>query len=102
MGRVMDRMLDNFLENYCVVSDKALRELDDGDDNDKDDELNIIFDEVHVNSVAEFIFSLGSDPATNDKYRKSLYDMYKKYKRRLKQIGKDVKLSVDDADEDSP
>ena len=28
--------------------------------------------------------------------------MYKKYKRRLKQIGKDVDLSVDDADEDSP
>jgi len=99
--RVMDRIFDNFLENYCVVSDRALRDTDMDENSENEDEsCAFIFDQVHVKTVAEFSFALGSDPETSDKYRKSLYDMHKKYMRRLKQIGKDVKLESDDDDDD--
>mmetsp|Transcript_2704 Transcript_2704/g.2956 ORF Transcript_2704/g.2956 Transcript_2704/m.2956 type:complete len:730 (-) Transcript_2704:817-3006(-) len=95
--RVMDRIFDNFLENYCVVSDRALQDKDTDENGENEDEsCGIIFDQVHVKTVAEFSFTLGSDPETSDKYRKSLYDMHKKYMRRLKQIGKDVELESDD------
>lgn len=96
-ARVMDGIIDGFLEKYCFVSDIAL----DGSDatmkkDEKDIVGNLIFDQVHVGTIADFIFELASDPETDDRYRKSLYDMHKKYVRRLKKIGKDVELNVDD------
>jgi len=99
--RVMDRIFDNFLDNYCIVSDRALRDKDMDEDGENEDEsCALIFDQVHVKTVAEFSFALGSDPETSDKYRKSLYDMHKKYMRRLKKIGKDVELESDDDEDD--
>jgi ribosomal RNA-processing protein 1 len=103
-SRVMDGVLGNFLENYSVVSEKALPQEDkddddddDGDDNKKNESCTAnIFDQVHVKTVAEFIFALGSDPATSDKYRKSLYDMHKKFMRRVKEVGIDVEIGDDD------
>lgn len=98
-SRVMDRIFDNFLDNYCLISDRALRENEEDDDdngtNDKnqdDGSRGGIFHDIHVGSISDLLFALGSDPETSDKYRKSLYEMHKKYKRRLKQIGKDVEL----------
>jgi len=93
--RVMDKIMDNFLENYSVVSDKALQE-DDDDNKEDSGKTSLIFNQVHVKTLAEFLFTLGSDPTTKDKYRKSLYDMHKKYMRRLKQIGKDVEITTDE------
>lgn len=93
--RVMDKVLDNFLENYCVVSDNALRE-DEDDNMNKDKATSLIFKDVHVKTIGEFLFTLGSDPDTKDKYRKSLYDLHKKYMRRLKKIGKDVEIATDE------
>jgi hypothetical protein len=49
-----------------------------------------------VKTIAEFLFTLGSDPDTKDKYRKSLYDLHKKFMRRLKKIGKDVEILTDE------
>eukprot|EP00532_Pseudo-nitzschia_australis_P020261 CAMPEP_0168288798 /NCGR_PEP_ID=MMETSP0142_2-20121227/3653_1 /TAXON_ID=44445 /ORGANISM="Pseudo-nitzschia australis, Strain 10249 10 AB" /LENGTH=762 /DNA_ID=CAMNT_0008234979 /DNA_START=326 /DNA_END=2614 /DNA_ORIENTATION=+ len=92
--RIMDKIMDNFLENYCVVSDKALQEEE--EDIDDGDASSLIFSNVHVKTIAEFFFTLGSDPDTKDKYRKSLYDMHKKYMRRLKKIGKDVEITTDE------
>jgi hypothetical protein len=94
-ARVTEKVIDNFLENYCVVSENALRE-DDDDDKDKDKGTSLIFKNVHVKTIAEFLFTLGSDPDTKDKYRKSLYDLHKKFMRRLKKIGKDVEILTDE------
>jgi hypothetical protein len=90
-GRVMEKVLDNFLEKYSVISDKALEE-----ENDNTKEDSLIFSNVHVKTIAEFLFTLGSDPDTKDRYRKSLYDLHKKYMRRLKKIGKDVEIATDE------
>jgi len=92
--RVMEKLIENFLENYCVVSENALRG-DDSDDSNEVKAASLIFKDVHVKSIAEFIFTLGSDPDTKDRYRKSMYDMYKKFIRRLKKIGKDVLITTD-------
>jgi hypothetical protein len=102
-SRVMDGVLDNFLENYSIVSERALPkdddDDDDGDNNNKNESCTAnIFDQVHVKTVAEFIFALGSDPATSDKYRKSLYEMHKKFMRRLKEVGIDVEIGTEDDD----
>ena len=93
--RVMEKVLDKFLEEYCVVSDNALQEEEDADGNG-DDGKSLIFKDVHVKTVGEFLFTLGSDPDTTDKYRKSLYDLHKKYMKRLKKIGKDVEITTDE------
>lgn len=93
--RVMDKVIDNFLDNYSVVSENALRE-DDGVENNKDEGTSLIFRDVHVKTIAEFLFTLGSDPDTKDKYRKTLYDSHKKFMRRLKKIGKDVVIATDE------
>jgi len=96
--RIMEKLIDNFLENYSVVSDKALQEDDDADGNNS---TSLIFRNVHVKSIGDFLFTLGSDPLTKDNYRKALYDMHKKYMRRLKKIGKDVDISEQDGSESS-
>lgn len=98
--RVMERVLERFLDEYSGISDNALEQEKEKETKQhrkykaKDDTKNTtpILHQVHVGTIAEFIFSLGSDPETNDRYRKSLYDMHKKYMRRLKKIGKDVEL----------
>lgn len=102
--RVTEKIVEKFLDQYSIVSENAMqREKDDGDKND-DANAPPILDQVHVGTVAEFLFGMASDPATKDKHRKSLYDMHKKFMRRLKQVGKDVELGPgsegDDDDDD--
>ncbi len=93
--RAMEKVLDKFLEEYSVISDNALQEEEAGDDSG-DDGKSLIFKDVHVKTIGEFLFTLGSDPDTTDKYRKSLYDLHKKYMKRLKKIGKDVEITTDE------
>jgi hypothetical protein len=88
-ARVLERVLERFLNEYSVVSDKAVQDEEEDDD---DKEPSLIMDQVHVGSVAQFIFELASDPETKDRYRKSLYDMHKAYMRRVKAVGTDVEL----------
>ena len=93
--RVMEKVLEKFLDEYSVVSDNALQEEEDADKK-KDEGTSLIFKNVHVKTVGEFLFTLGSDPDIKDKYRKSLYDLHKKYMRRLKKIGKDVVITTEE------
>jgi hypothetical protein len=79
-ARVVENVLSKFLEKYSVVSDGA----------DDEEENDLIFDEVRVETVSQFIFQIASDAATLDRYRKSLYNLHKQYVRRLKQAGRDV------------
>jgi hypothetical protein len=90
--------LNKFLVKYSVVSERA-------DDDDDEDENRLIFGQVHVQTVSQFIFEIASDAETTDRYRKSLYDLHKEYMRALKKAGHDVDIDnsgkVDDAiDED--
>lgn len=93
--RVVEKVLEKFLDEYSVVSDNALQEEENAEKN-QDEKTSLIFKDVHVKTVGEFLFTMGSDPDTKDKYRKSLYDLHKKYMRRLKKIGKDVVITTDD------
>jgi hypothetical protein len=89
-GRVVENILEKFLNKYSFVSET-----------DSEESNDLIFDEVHVGTVAKFIFELASDPETKDQYRKSLYDMHKAYMRRLKKVGKDVPLEQDETDDEN-
>jgi hypothetical protein len=86
-ARIMDKVLRGFLEKYSVISEAALAETD---------EENFVMTEVHVGTVADFIFSLGSDSDTRNEYREALYATYKDYKRRLKHVGRDVVLDLNE------
>eukprot|EP00980_Cylindrotheca_fusiformis_P001527 scaffold346_cov116-Cylindrotheca_fusiformis.AAC.41 len=94
--RVLEKVVARFLEKYSVVRDEL---LDEG--NEKASEDSLTFEQVHVGSVAQFIFELGSDPETKDRYRKSLYEMHKTYMRQLKKAGTDVELDEDIKEEDT-
>ena len=101
-NRIMEKIFDKFLMELSVVGqheDEKDNDDDDNDDNDEDDNSKIM-DQVHVRTVADFLFQLGSDPATRDEHRPVLYDMYKKYMKRLKIVGKDVVLDVPMDDDD--
>jgi Nucleolar protein,Nop52 len=88
-GRVMENILQKFLTKYSFISEA-----------DDDEARALIFDEVHVGTVAQFIFELASDQETKDKYRKSMYDMHKAYLRRLKKMGTDVPLEQEEENGD--
>jgi hypothetical protein len=83
-SRVVENVLGKFLDKYSVVSEGVDDEANDGEED------KVIFDQVHVETVSKFIFQIASDAATADRYRKSLYDLHKKYVRRLRQSGRDV------------
>ena len=100
--RAVEKVLLKFLEKYSVVR-LGVEQLDDQDGNgtshDKDNNT-LVLDQVHVGTVAQFIFGIASDPDTVDRFRKNLYSVHKKYIRRLKEVGRDVDLSYDDDDDD--
>ena len=106
-ARVLEKILSMFLDQYSFVSNSALELEGEQRDNgaksssqDKPCEARRIFCDVHVQTVAQFIFELASDADTPDRYRKSLYDMHKKYMRRIKKVGRDVALTVTSDDYD--
>jgi hypothetical protein len=84
--RVMDNIMLRFLLEYSFVANR-----EEEDEGDKDGAL--IFSQVHVGSVAKFIFEIASDNETDERFRKSLYDMYKTYERQIRAAGRDVDLS---------
>jgi hypothetical protein len=86
--RAIEKVLLKFLDKYSVVAET------------NDDEDVPIMDQVHVGTIAEFIFEIASDGGTSDRYRKALYEVHKKYIRRLKQVGRDVELHHQEADDD--
>jgi hypothetical protein len=94
--RIVDNILLKFLVDYSVVGEAADEKL--------------VFDQIHVGTIAEFIFHLGSDTTTRDEYRKNLYDAHKEYQRRIKRTGRDVDIGdeeddnedVDDDDDEAP
>jgi Nucleolar protein,Nop52 len=85
--RVMENILEKFLNKYSFISEA-----------DSDESKALLFDEVHVGTVANFVFELATDHETKDQYRKSLYDMHKAFMRRLKTVGKDVALEQEEMD----
>ena len=91
--RVMTNIMDRFLLQYSVASDNMKMD-------ESTEERKLVMDQVHVGSVAQFIFELASDERTSDRYRKALYDSHKSYLRRLKEVGRDVDLNEgEDAEE---
>ena len=82
--RVMDNVLLKFLNEYSFVSSVATSVEAEVDEN------ALIFDQVHVGTVSKFIFQIASDSETDDRFRKSLYDMHKTYERQIKTAGRDV------------
>ena len=96
-GRVMANVLNKFLEEYSVVSKNA-----DDSEEGGGDSAELVFREVHVGSVAKFIFEVASAEDTEDRYRAELYEMHKKYKRMIMATGKDVDLqNVEEDEEDA-
>ena len=94
--RVMDNVLLKFLNEYSFVSSTALEEED-----VDEEEKALVFNQVHVGSVSTLIFQIASDPDTDERYRKALYEMHKTYVRQVRLAGRDVDLDqYQDNDED--
>jgi hypothetical protein len=93
--RVMEKVMSRFLDEYSIVSDNySSEELNSGE------KKKLVMDQVHVQTVAQFLFELASDTETDDRYRKQLYDMHKMYMKRVKAVGRDVIMDDDAADDD--
>lgn len=99
--RCKNCILNKFLDDYCVVSERYCNKSEE-EENDEN-EVDTVFDNVHVGTIAEFIFLIASAEDTLDRYRESLYDIHKTYMKRLKKVGIDVEvaepLDGDDGDE---
>ncbi|GAX26591.1 ribosomal RNA-processing protein 1 [Fistulifera solaris] len=91
--RVTEKIMKKFLEEHSVLSETYLK-------SDSDEGKELILDQVHVGTVAKFIFGVASDGATLDCHRKKVYGLNKLYYRRLKKVGKDVALDAHADDED--
>lgn len=85
--RVAENVHVRFLEKYSVVAT---------------DPSDLIFDNVHVATIAQVFFDVGSQEHAKDEERKVFYDLHKLYKKQIKKAGKDVDLSVYDEEEDFP
>jgi hypothetical protein len=90
-ARVIEKVLLGFLEKYSVISDDAVQYHKQETIDNKKEETGMetttpsLFENVHVGTVAEFIFQLASDPSCeeNSRFRKSVYETHKSYQRRL-------------------
>ena len=91
--RVVDNVMMKFLNEYSFVSDMAISKKEDDDDDDAANGL--IFSQVHVGTVAKFIFEIASDGETDVRYRKCLYEMHKSYVRKIRAAGRDVEIDID-------
>ena len=90
--RVVERVMERFLDQYSVYRQE-------GDDND-DAASSLVFRQVHVGTVAAVIFDIASDEnTTHPMYRKNLYDVYKKYTKRIRAVGSDKDVKLDDLGE---
>jgi hypothetical protein len=98
--RVMQNVLLKFLNEYSVVCAAAAAPTEDGEDKDTDDSASLIFRQVHVGTVSKFIFSIASDSETDERYRKSLYEMHKAYTRQIRLAGMDVDIDDHNSEEE--
>ena len=89
--RALEKILGEFLKEYSFVSEIAVQSRQ--QEGDVVEGADLIFNDVHVGTVAKFIFEVASDVDTQDRYRKALYDMHKTYMKRLKNVGEDVSLA---------
>jgi len=99
--RVVENVLLRFLEEYSFVCDAALQqeEKKKNGEEEEGEEKSTIFDQVHVGSVAQFIFGIASDPETSDRYRKQLYELHKMFSRKIKAAGRDVEMDSGGSEE---
>ena len=96
--RVMDNVLLKFLNEYSFVSAVALASVEEGEIDEEDKAL--LFNQVHVGTVSKFVFEIASDENTEERYRKSLYEMHKTYVRQTRLAGRDVDLDAVDGEGD--
>jgi len=111
--RVMEKVVYRFLMEFSIVSDNyVVKEeglnheggKEEGKTNTaiKSEKKDLVMNDVHVGSVAQFLFELASDPETFDRYRKELYEMHKTYVRKIKEVGRDVCLEeINDEEEEA-
>lgn len=87
--RVMDNVLTKFLNEYSFVCPLALGEDDEAEE---ENPRSLIFKQVHVGTVSQFIFQVASDNNTDARFRKSLYEMHKAFVRQTREAGRDVDM----------
>ena len=94
--RVLEKVMLRFLNDFSVVSDNFEVEPT----SDESDSSKLVLDQVHVGTVAKFLFEIASDENTLDCNRTQLYDMHKTYMKRIKAVGRDVNLDYEQEDDD--
>ena len=98
-ARVLENILERFLTDYSVLREDMIDAVNAAERSEEEDMKRVVSDdedegnkgviptvlsEVHVGTIAQFIFDLASDQDTKDSYRKALYSLHKLYMRRLK------------------
>ena len=95
-ARIVENILQRFLLQYSVLNQNEIEIKEASLD------IRYIFTQVHVGTIAEFIFDIASNENTQDRYRKVLYDTHKQYMKRLRDVGRDVVIESDsNSQEDS-
>lgn len=112
-ARVVENVLEKFLTRYSVYSEAFVgangntnnnrtAQKKGHDDNDKNDSSRLpakvpVLDQVHVGTISQFIFEVASDEGVlKDAYRKNLYNVHKKYARRIREIGEEQDVELND------
>jgi hypothetical protein len=102
--RVMQNVLLKFLNEYSFVSAAAAAAFMEDEASEchcaENEKSSLIFKQVHVGTVSRFIFTVASDSDTDERYRKSLYDMHKAYTRQIRLAGRDVEIDDHDPEDD--
>jgi hypothetical protein len=97
-SRVTEHILEKFLTQCSVYSPASVLYRQ----SQSDQAPTGILDQVHVGTIAQFIFDVAADEAVlRDEYRKSLYAVHKSYVRRMHEIGMehDIEIHADCSDE---
>ena len=87
--RVVENVFEKFLLTFSVFRQTRGK-----------DDTKLVLDQVHVGTVAQFLFEVAADEACRtDTYRQNLYDLYKLYVRRIKQVGEDHDVDIEGDDD---
>jgi len=87
--RVVENVFEKFLTTFSVFRETRAK-----------DDTKLVLDQVHVGTVAQFLLEVAADEACRtDTYRQNLYNLYKMYVRRMKQVGEDHDVDIEGDDD---
>lgn len=97
--RVVENILEKFLTHFSLFSENHVQFI--RQKKNKSGSIlpmpDTMLEHVHVGTISQFIFDVAADEnIVKEEYRKNLYDVHKKYERRIYEIGKEHDVDLDE------